>query len=152
MSKIKIYFPLEVDEDGWPPVSGESLWATDIGSNHAVIDNIPFFIPLISLGDTIEYEKVDDYYLYKKTVVSSQNSTVRIMFNISNIQNIISQLEKLGASIESGKDFKNLTALSINSKKSYTDIVDFLSLAEQDNILSFEESAVCDTHRAVSKK
>ncbi|MFJ4406897.1 hypothetical protein [Streptomyces sp. NPDC088910] len=28
---IKVHFRLETDEDGWPPVSVESLWAVDLG-------------------------------------------------------------------------------------------------------------------------
>ncbi|MFG2668399.1 hypothetical protein ACGFY6_29705 [Streptomyces sp. NPDC048387] len=28
---VKVHFWMEIDEDGWPPASVESLWAVDLG-------------------------------------------------------------------------------------------------------------------------
>lgn len=41
---VKIRFELEPDDDGWPPVGGESLWAFDLGHDRYRLDNTPWFV------------------------------------------------------------------------------------------------------------
>lgn len=41
--RVKILFELEQDEDGYPPASTETLWASRAGDGLFKIDNIPFF-------------------------------------------------------------------------------------------------------------
>lgn len=52
MNKIKVTFRLEQDEDDYPPFAVEDLWAlaTDKPAEF-VIDNIPFFVRAVALGD-----------------------------------------------------------------------------------------------------
>ncbi|MEV8047252.1 hypothetical protein AB0P02_25935 [Streptomyces griseoluteus] len=38
---VKVHFRLEVDENGWPPTSVESLWAVDLGDKTVRLDNTP---------------------------------------------------------------------------------------------------------------
>ncbi|WP_323136453.1 hypothetical protein [Streptomyces sp. NBC_01446] len=35
---------MEIDEDGWPPASVESLWAVDLGDERVRLDNTPWFV------------------------------------------------------------------------------------------------------------
>ncbi len=42
-SRVKIVFELQQDEDGYPPVTRESLWATPTDGGLYRLDNIPFF-------------------------------------------------------------------------------------------------------------
>ena len=55
----RIQFRLTLDEDGYPPASGETLWATALGDGTYRIDNIPFFATGVSLGDVVEAEMID---------------------------------------------------------------------------------------------
>ena len=50
---VKICFPLEPDEDGWPPVTAETLWAVELGGGLFRLDNIPFYARGVSDGDTV---------------------------------------------------------------------------------------------------
>jgi len=42
--RVKVYFDLEKDADGYPPVNSESMWAVPMGEFRFRIDNIPFFV------------------------------------------------------------------------------------------------------------
>ncbi|MEY9845594.1 hypothetical protein [Streptacidiphilus sp. MAP5-3] len=39
--RVKVHFRMDVDEDGCPPVSVESLWAVDLGDGTMRLDNTP---------------------------------------------------------------------------------------------------------------
>ncbi|MBC6462682.1 DUF4265 domain-containing protein [Actinomadura sp. HBU206391] len=48
-------FPLDPpDEDGWPPASSEWLWVLRLIADVAKIDNIPFFVRNLALGDLLQ--------------------------------------------------------------------------------------------------
>lgn len=46
-----VVFDLEVDEDGWPPVASERVWAFAVGDDLYEIDNAPWFVPGVAAGD-----------------------------------------------------------------------------------------------------
>jgi hypothetical protein len=54
ITHARIAFELEQDEDGYPPVSAETLWATPTPEGFWRIDNIPFFVYGIAPFDIIE--------------------------------------------------------------------------------------------------
>ena len=41
---FKIVFSLVPDEDGYPPVASESLWAVNVADDEYRLDNIPFHV------------------------------------------------------------------------------------------------------------
>ncbi|MFJ3221626.1 hypothetical protein ACIPLC_37650 [Kitasatospora sp. NPDC086801] len=43
---VKVHFRMEIDEDGWPPASVESLWAVDLGDGTVRLD----FRPVAAAG------------------------------------------------------------------------------------------------------
>jgi hypothetical protein len=58
--RVKIHFRLEVDEDGWPPASVESLWAVDLGDGTIRLDNVPWFVRGVASDDIIRVEIDED--------------------------------------------------------------------------------------------
>ena len=77
---VKVPFRLEVDEDGRPPASVESLWATDLGDGTVRLDNTPWFVRGVASGDIIRVEADDDgpHSTARSTsVTSSTRSTAR---------------------------------------------------------------------------
>jgi hypothetical protein len=48
-----VIFPLEVDEDGWPPVGSERVWAFDLGDGLYQVDNVPWFVRDLAVGDVV---------------------------------------------------------------------------------------------------
>src|SRR5574337_180249 len=52
---VKIFFHLQQDEDGYPEVSAESVWAKPTGAaDEYIVDNIPFFTRDATIGDTLK--------------------------------------------------------------------------------------------------
>ena len=51
--RVKVHFPIEV-EDGWPPVSGESLWAVHVEDEGCTAWRTPpFFVRGAACGDLL---------------------------------------------------------------------------------------------------
>ena len=71
----KIYFQLEIDEDGYPPFDVESLWVSTIDKGVGIIDNIPFFVKGIALGDRVTF---DDDFNFVAVEVPANNTTIRV--------------------------------------------------------------------------
>ena len=63
----KVYFQLEMDEDGYPPFDVESLWVSTIDKGVGIIDSIPFFVKGIALGDRVAFVEVP-----------ANNATIRV--------------------------------------------------------------------------
>jgi len=77
---VKIGFYLEQDEDGWPPITRENLWAVDLGEGRYRIDNIPFYVLGISDGDLVAAVTEEDGRLvFSELVEASSNSTFRLI-------------------------------------------------------------------------
>ena len=75
MRRNKIYFQLEIDEDGYPPFDVESLWVSTIDKGVGIIDNIPFFVKGIALGDRVAF---DDDFNFVAVEVPANNTTIRV--------------------------------------------------------------------------
>lgn len=77
---VKVFFELDQDEDGYPPCAVESVWAEKVGEDRFKIDNIPFYIRDLSIGDVVYAPKTSDGYpLFQKLLKRSENSTVRVL-------------------------------------------------------------------------
>lgn len=72
---------LEQDEYGYPPTTGEGLWAMKRAEDTFELDNIPFFVRGISAGDVVHAEFIAGEYLFVSTIIPSTNSTYRLLFN-----------------------------------------------------------------------
>lgn len=146
---VKIAFEMEQDEDGWPPATTETLWAIDLGNDTYKIDNIPFFVPLLACDDVISAErKYGDMLYFKEKIQSSNNSTVRIIFNDKELINTIyDRLKELGCGFEGGSDYKNLTAVDIPENVNFKKITGFLAEQQKRGILDFEESCISRHHQ-----
>ncbi|AQU67731.1 DUF4265 domain-containing protein [Streptomyces niveus] len=77
---VKVGFRLEVDEDGWPPVGVESVWAVDLGDATARLANTPWFVRGIANGDVLRTHADADGRLWAGDVVrNSENCTIRLI-------------------------------------------------------------------------
>lgn len=76
----KIWFKIEQDEDGYPPVQIESVWATPVGRNVYRLENVPFFAKGVSFKDEVSVsEGPNGQKWYSDVVASSGHSTVRVI-------------------------------------------------------------------------
>ncbi|MEV7012948.1 DUF4265 domain-containing protein [Streptosporangium sp. NPDC051022] len=73
-------FDLQQDDDGWPPVGSEGVWAIPVGPDRARLDNIPFFVPGVACGDVVHLETDAEGVVWAKEVVEfSGNCTIRVI-------------------------------------------------------------------------
>jgi hypothetical protein len=76
----KVWFKVQQDEDGYPPVQVESLWARPFDEGKYVLDNIPFFARGVSWRDMISATQGADGNKWFSGVVNpSGHSTIRII-------------------------------------------------------------------------
>ncbi|WP_328696634.1 DUF4265 domain-containing protein [Streptomyces sp. NBC_00342] len=78
--QVKVHFRMDIDEDGWPPASVESLWAVDLGDGTVRLDNTPWFVRGVASDDIIRVEVDDEGVRWAgETVQSSENCTIRLI-------------------------------------------------------------------------
>ncbi len=78
---VRIVFELEVDDEGWPPVGAERVWAEPLGSDTYRVDNTPWFARDVAADDIVRAIPPDDgsWPVYVETVRRSGNSTIRVI-------------------------------------------------------------------------
>lgn len=78
---VHVVFPLEVDEEGWPPVGSERLWAQRIGDVIYRVDNTPWFVRNLAAGDVVRAVPLDDgsWPTFVEKIQWSGNYTIRVI-------------------------------------------------------------------------
>lgn len=78
---VRVLFELDVDDDGWPPVSGERMWAVPVGPDLYRLDNAPFFVRGVAAGDVVRAvpPDADTVPIVVERVEWSGNCTIRIV-------------------------------------------------------------------------
>jgi len=139
MPTVKINFQLETDDDGYPPVSVEALWATSEGDGY-VIDSIPFFARDATNGDLVGAHRGAEGALWFDTVLQrSPNSLIRIvLFDLASEEGVVNQLVQLGCGVERMPEFK-LLAVDIPSNVSLGVIQRYVQDQAQVGVLDYEE-------------
>ena len=99
ITHARIAFELEQDEDGYPPVSVETLWATPTPEGFWRIDNIPFFVYGIAPFDIIEAH--GDPLTFERVVQRGGHATLRVMLSKSaDAARLRAALNELGCASE----------------------------------------------------
>jgi len=76
----KIWFRISQDEDGYPPVSVETLWMSPVTGGAYRLDNIPFFAKGVSCGDMVSaFPGPDGHLWFDQVVDHSGHSTLRVV-------------------------------------------------------------------------
>lgn len=115
---VKVHFRMEVDEDGWPPASIESLWAVKLGNGTVRLDNTPWFVRGVASEDIIRVEVEDDGALYaRETIQPSQNCTIRLIVlkdegSAAARQTVLETFHRLGTTGEGIESFR-MVALDV---------------------------------------
>jgi hypothetical protein len=112
VQRTHIHFTFDSSED-WPPVAGESVWATELDDRRYLIDNIPFFVVGIALNDVVEGRHRPDGCLdFVRKISGGGHSTLRIVGSDDNRDSHVEQLRALGCGIE-GSGFGDLFAVDV---------------------------------------
>ena len=138
---VKIRFPLEQDELGYPPESSETMWAVPLEDGRYIIDNIPFYAKLISDGDIVSAINLDGDLTFDKVLELSRNCTIRIvMLDDSDGSEVRKLLEEMGCKVEGSGTF-GFFSVSFD-KDLYQSVVDLVSKLGQEEALDYEESSL----------
>jgi hypothetical protein len=139
--RVRVYFDLEVDDSGYPPVSSEYLWCASNREGY-VIDNIPFYAREVSMGDLIKAEASGGILKFQAVVRASSNSTIRVFVKREDaVSRIISELRMLGCETEKMESLP-LIAVSLPSHSQLEAALQFLDSEAESGVVAIEESAV----------
>ncbi|WP_081426063.1 DUF4265 domain-containing protein [Sorangium cellulosum] len=140
MKRGILVFPLERDEEGYPPVDYERVWVTLVDENSAIIDNIPFFCRDVALGDTVRYQAGDgDELLYVSMIKRSGNSLLRVLYYENDPSELRKLLEELGCETELDASH-NLIAVSVPPGDKLERVQKILAEKEAQGELGYEEA------------
>lgn len=135
----KIFFAIDQDEDGYPPVAVESVWGEEIHKGQFIIDNIPFFAQQATLGDIVETTLDRGILHYVATIQRSGNSLIRVScFKDTDPERIRKDLERLGCETEIALAYR-LVAVSIPQQISLEVVQRYLSEQAQEGYVDYEE-------------
>lgn len=140
--KKKIVFKLEQDEDGYPPVGYEGIWAEEIEDKVYRIDGIPFFTYEATDSDTISAKLVDGELHFDGVISKSQNSLLRVVyFDGSDPFAIRAQIKAIGCDTEWDKDHC-LISVSVPDSLKYKSLIAYLDAESKAGSLDFEEAII----------
>lgn len=146
---VKVVFPLEIDEDGFPPIASEALNARR-ESNGFALENTPFFVTGIALGDRVDgtpVQGLSDKFIFSRVIESSTSKAISIIFLDPEVKEIVYQeLKRRGCYCEYGEfgkaDELQMLAVSVPDSCDYESVARYLAEHEADGRLSYAELAV----------
>ena len=149
----KLRFEVEKDEDGWPPVGSEGLWAVPLGDGLYRLDNIPWFAWVVAADDVFRAEADDDGVLWaREKVQASGNCTIRVVpFSEGPLKGdrkaVLDVFSALGAEGEGAGPNDNLVALNVPAGADLAKIKDRLQQGEADGSWAYEEGCITQLWR-----
>ena len=142
MSDSKILFTYK-DDDGNYQI--ESVWATK-ESNYYRINNIPFLVSSIALGDLVSVEQDEDDLYFDELIEPSGHSTIQmIIFNEDEVLSIGKDVEALGCTWE-GSHIKTLISIDIPKEANYGSIKQYLDKGETEKRWSYKEACLAHNY------
>jgi hypothetical protein len=118
----RVFFRLEQDEDGYPPVSWERLWAERGPDGLYCLDNVPFYAKGVSSGDVVAVDMVGDELVFRELVRASGNSVVRVyVLQLEDVQAARDEFRALGCHSELS-DVRRLFAFEVPAQTEFAPI------------------------------
>jgi len=139
----KVQFSIRQDEDGYPPISAETLWARRTKDGYYELDNSPFYAFGVSWKDVVDVEEMPDATLqFKRVVKQSGHSTIRVVtLKKGELEPIKRKLEELGCSWEGG-DVPSLISVDIPPHIDLERVRSLLQEGSNKGHFDYEESSV----------
>jgi hypothetical protein len=146
----RVVFPLEVDEDGWPPVGAERMWAFDLGDGRYRIDNVPWFVRDLAVGDVVVAVPPGpgSHPVFRRIHTRSGHLTIRLIcFRggplAGELQPVIDRFTPLGVHAEGAAQY-GMVALDIPPGSDLRAVRERLDAGAADGSWEWEEGRIDD--------
>ncbi len=140
-AKFKVVFSLEQDENGYPPVGYEGVWADRLADGTFRIDNIPFHTYEAAYGDIVSATEQDGRLLFHELVQPSGNTLLRVIaLRPETVPELCQALSELGCEWETTG---SLVAVNVPKDIPYPPVFKFLKQGLDADRWGFEEAVLC---------
>ena len=140
-TKFKVVFPLEQDENGYPPVGFEGVWAERLADGNFRIDNIPFHTYEAAFNDIVSATEQDGKLIFQDLVQPSGNTLLRIIaLRPETVPELCQALTELGCQWETTG---SLVAVNVPRETAYAPVLAFLKQGMDAERWGVEEAVLC---------
>lgn len=147
---VHVVFPLEADDDGWPPSGSERMWAAPVGPDLYRLDNAPWFVRGVAAGDVVRAvaEHENEWPTFVEVVSWSGNCTVRVIPSAAgalegDLSRVLDLFKPLGVTGE-GDGVHPIVALTITPDLDLAAIKNLLRRGVAEGWWDYEEGCVSD--------
>lgn len=143
---VKVVFPLEQNEDGYPPIKYELLNGTMLSGDSLRIDNAPFFVSNISYHDTLKVKETEipGQFEFVELIEASTFTSISIIIMDASMDTFLMDLLRgLGCVIEFGEFGPyRILAVAVPASTDYEGLRSQLEHLEAQSKISFAELAI----------
>jgi hypothetical protein len=139
---VRVLFKLEKEDEDYPPVDYERLWARRLDDGSFEIDNIPFFVRGISAGDVVAAQQENgEEVVFSELLSASGSSTLRIIvFDESHVADVRRRLQELGCSTE--LNVSKMLAVDVPAQVDLQAVRSWLMEQQSSGALEFEDACI----------
>lgn len=154
--KVRVFFDLPKDEDGYPYVGAESMWARPyMEPDLFVLHNIPFFVRGVAEGNTIRVAADDTGKLWATEQVAwSGNCTIRVFplpALTGGLQAVVDAFAPLDVGAEGSGQF-GVVALNVPQAADLREVRRLLHQGSDEGWWDYEEACVGDDWKAADPR
>lgn len=145
LRSARIRFDLEVD-DGFPPISSEFLHGKIISDGAIQVDNTPFFVEGIAVGDIVNcrVSANQNTFEFEHVVKHSGNKSISVIFIDGAAEPIVrEEMKKMKLYYEYAKFPEyDMMAISVENEADFDRLTEFLSDFQRHGKISYAELCV----------
>ncbi|MGW2557312.1 DUF4265 domain-containing protein [Streptomyces sp. NPDC001635] len=144
--RIRVVYQLQQDQ-GWPPVAEEGVWAVALSDDLVRIDNTPWFIRDLALGDLVRVVADSASILRPVEKISwAGNCAIRIIpypesGRFGSLQQVLDLFSPLGVTGEGIAQF-GMVALAVPPTADLAAVKGLLSRGSDDGWWDYEEACI----------
>ena len=146
MKNVKVHFELEILEQGFPPISVETLNGLLNDDMTIQLDNTPFFVESVASGDILRCTKttVEGIFEFQSVIKASGNKAISIIFIEDNYKGeLCNYLDENDCYYEFGEFYYfNMLAISVPQTSHYDEISRYLDSMEKRGGISYSELCI----------
>lgn len=134
----RVFFRMSQDDDGYPPITTETLWAESVGKGTYRLVNSPFFAYGVGYGDIVSAAEEDGELRFRGLVERSGHTTCRVaLYSAENGPRVKAALHRLGCDTEDSH-LPSLFSVDIPPTVDYDAVVRTLEQGHSEDRWDFE--------------